>query len=108
MAQDAERVGRSRVVAAVVKNKRIIAIGQNTYSSTYLSRRFKKHWGALYEHAEIAAIKTGIRTGTIFDTIFISRARQINGVWTFGNAKPCDGCMEAIKHFNIKEVYYSE
>jgi len=108
LAVDLQPVGKTRIIAAVLKNRKIIGIGQNSYNSTYLARRFKKNEKALYEHAEIAAMKIGIRSGSIFDKIFISRARFVNNVWVFGNAKPCNGCMEALKLFNVKEVYYSE
>jgi len=104
---DSPKICRSRCVAAVVKNRKIIAIGKNSLNSTRLARRFKKNEDAVYEHAEISAIKKGIRTGKHFDTIFVVRAIYRDGDWLTANAKPCPGCLGAIRHFNIRNVFYS-
>lgn len=107
LSAESKKICRSRCVAAVVKNRKVVAIGKNSHNSTKLSRRFKKNDEALFEHAEIAAIKKGIRTGKHFDTIFVLRTICRNGVWQLANSKPCNGCSDAIKHFNIKSVFYS-
>lgn len=104
---NSEKVCRSRCVAAVVKNRKIVAIGKNSLNSTRLSRRFKKNEDAVFEHAEISAIKKGIRTGKHFDTLFVVRAIYLDGRWFLANARPCLGCSKAIKHFKIRNVFYS-
>lgn len=107
VSRQSPKICKSRCVAAVVKNRKIVAIGKNSLNSTKLSRRFKKNDYALYEHAEISAIKKGIRTGKHFDTIFVVRAIYKDGFWRLADAKPCPGCEGAIKHFNIRNVFYS-
>lgn len=104
---ESEKIFRSRCVAAVLKNRKVVAIGKNSVNSTRLARRFKKNEDAVFEHAEISAIKKGIRTGKHFDTIFVVRTIYRDGEWYLANAKPCLGCSNAIRHFNIKCVFYS-
>lgn len=107
ISKKSKKVCRSRCVAAVLRKRKVIAIGKNSLNSTKLARRFKKNDDAIFEHAEIAAIKKGIKTGQYFDTIFVVRTICRDGVWIFAPSKPCKGCVAAIKHFNIKNVFYS-
>lgn len=63
-------------------------------------------------HAEIAAINsipytTGIEVDWSKVKIFTYRICPGKPL-KYGNAKPCDGCMHAIKDLGIKKIYYTD
>lgn len=63
----------------------------------------------IYLHAETLAIKRAKRyfddlTGCI---LYVVRAKQDQGDWVFGNAKPCPSCMDLTREAGIKEVRYT-
>lgn len=108
IAQTSEKVARCRVVAALVRRNKILAIGVNSYQSIKLARRFRKHELALSTHAEIAAIHSFLQK---YDeqklrgcTLYVCRILD-DGTTVL--AKPCRGCEAAIKKFGIKDVIYT-
>ena len=109
IARTSEKVARCRVVAALVKRNKILAVGVNSYHSIKLARRFAKHELATSTHAEIAAIHSFLQRydkSKLKDcTLYVCRILH-NGQMAL--AKPCEGCKAAIKQFGIKEVRYSE
>lgn len=88
------------------KQNNILSCAANNYDKTHpLQKYFAEKVGhneRIYLHAEIAAILR-------------AKDRQIHRirVYRYGKdgqlllAKPCPVCMEAIKAFGIKEVFYS-
>lgn len=108
IARQMEPVARCRVVSALVRRKKILALGVNSYDSVKLARRFPKHELALSTHAEIAAIHNYLKVygaDRISEcTLYVVRLLA-NG--QLASAKPCRGCEEAIKAFNIKRVIHS-
>lgn len=100
-----ERVGQQKqaVVAIVIKNRKIVSVGFNSYSKTHpkqavLARRngFPKKQ---YLHAEIAAL---IKSPKNADTIIVLR---MNKRGELCNAKPCPICEEAIKIAGLKVIH---
>jgi len=105
-----EKVGGCRVVAALVVRNKVLSIGVNSKNSCFLARRFYKHNSAICNHAEISAISqlvnsTNNRLRGL--TLYVCRAKKVNGHWNYGLAKPCDGCEAAIRHFGISKVFWS-
>lgn len=104
------KVGRCRVIAAVVRRNTIYAEGCNSYSGGALAYRFKKHEQAVYNHAEIAAIKNFLKTYPQRDLsqyeMIVVRVKQVGEKWLLGDSKPCLGCQKAIKHFQIQQTIY--
>jgi len=109
IAQTSAKVARCRVVAALVRRNKILAVGVNSYASVRLARRYSKHELAQSTHAEVAAIHEFLRRydadGLRSCTLYVCR---ILNDGTTALAKPCRGCEAAIKAFGIKEVCYSE
>jgi tRNA(Arg) A34 adenosine deaminase TadA len=111
LAKTNSRVGRCRVVAAIVKRNKIFVIGCNSYEGGALSSRFKKDYLAVYEHAEIAAIKSFLkkypkRDISKYSLVIVRVKLNKKGEWIWGSSKPCRGCQKAIKYFKMKRVFF--
>lgn len=114
MASMAKSVANARIVAGLVYKGELIAIGGNKLKTHPFQNRYSKNDESPYLHAENDCIVRGLRD---FDSdllakskLFVVRAkkkgpRQVQDIW--GLAKPCDGCMRAIRDFKIKDVWYS-
>lgn len=91
----------------MIRKGRILSVRGNRYDKTHpLQHYFATKVGnpeAIYLHAEIA-------------TMIASTHKYIHGLMVIrmdahgnlANAKPCNICKEAFKHFNINEVKYSD
>lgn len=111
LAKRNKRVGRCRVVAAIVKRNKIFVVGSNSYEGGVLSSRFKKDCLAVYEHAEIAAIKSFLkkypkRDISKYSLVIVRVKLNKKGEWVWGCSKPCQGCQKAIQYFKMKRVFF--
>lgn len=101
------RVGEQKqsLVAIVLKKRKIVSVGYNSYCKTHPSQAaFARGVGQekrIYIHAEISAL---LKAPKGSDTIIILRLNK-NG--ELGNAKPCPICSEAIKQFGITKIIHS-
>jgi deoxycytidylate deaminase len=111
MARDQEPVARARIAAALVYNGKIVSYGYNQSRTSWMQRRFKKNEHAFFVHAEVDAIKNALKVTSADivsrSTLYVARARTIDKKEVFGMAKPCIGCAECIKWFNVKRVMYT-
>ena len=109
----------AKVAAAIYVKNSLIILGNNKKKTDPWAARFAKNSEADFIHAEISAIKNTINhfrgekyAREILEnaTLFVCRVKRIsqNGEYIWGMAKPCTGCMDAIKRYNIKRVIYSE
>lgn len=108
----ADPVRRSRLAAMLVYKNDVIAVGYNKKKSHPLAQRFQKHEEAIYLHAEVMALHKASKRITpeqfAKSELYVLRIKKTDcGTLVWGLAKPCDGCMAAIKHFKIKRVYYT-
>jgi deoxycytidylate deaminase len=114
-ARDLENTNRAKIVAAIrVKNK-IISMGYNDMKTHPFQQEYSKNEHAIYWHAETRAIHNALRVANENDlkrsTLFVVRSKK--SVYNdkhydvCGLAKPCEGCMKAIKQYGIKKVVYS-
>jgi len=108
-------VGSSRVAAAIVQtNKGALAVGINSYKTHPLQKQFGRNKHSIYLHAEIAALVMALSTyarGLLSDsTLYVVRAKfnPETERFVYGLAKPCPGCMRAIKYYGIKRIVYSK
>ena len=106
MAAANDEYPRARLAAALVKNNKIISFGINRKKTDPLQ--------AIYLHAEIHAIKTALRDYTYSDIVGaklyvcrVKRPSETSKKWTWGMARPCEGCARAIVEFGISNVVYS-
>lgn len=105
-------VAAARIVAAIAYKGKIISVGFNQRKTHPLQKKYGKNPDAIFLHAEISAIIQARRELTLDElsksTLYIIRRRMtIEGLPVYGNAKPCCGCLKAIKDFGIKKVIYS-
>lgn len=90
------------------KRGRIIARGENNYNKTHpiMQQLSIRHYGKPIKkvlHAEVAAIlKCGDQTPY---RIFVERYRCDSSI---ANAKPCPICMDVIKLFGVKQLWYTD
>lgn len=98
------------ILTAIISDKRgmPLSVGKNSYVKTHpLQAMYAERMGAkdrVFLHAEIDAI---IRCKDLSKahSMLITRVRK-NG--TFGLAKPCTICVEAIRNTPIQSVRYSD
>lgn len=118
-AKENDPAGEHRVAAAIYIKNSLIILGHNKNKTDPWAARFSKNSDADFIHAEIAAIKNTINhfrgekyAREILEnaTLFVCRVKRVsqNGEYIWGMARPCTGCMDAIRRYNIKRVIYSE
>lgn len=105
IARDLPKVFGVQVVAAIYKGNRLVAYGFNKPKTHPFQRRWASHPLALYSHAEVDAIRKALKNGEDLTrcTIYVAR-------WTNEGpaiARPCEGCMCAIKSFGFKQAYWT-
>ena len=89
------------------KKGRYLSSAINSYKKTHpLQKYFADkvgHKDNIYLHAEIAAL---IKAGTqkIHTIVIIRRYKKTNNL---ALAKPCPICLEALKAFKVKKIFYS-
>jgi deoxycytidylate deaminase len=96
--------GRFRLGALIAKKSKIISLGTNAQKThplqkKYASRPHLNEW----RHAEIHAIALAKVEDLIDADIYICRVLKDS---TYGNSRPCTGCLSAIKDFGIAGMYY--
>ena len=101
-------VNTSRHAAALVYKNDIVAIGVNQKKTHPFQKRYQKRADCTWLHSEIDAIKKALRTVKVDDlgkyTLYVARVRKD---MSWGDSKPCSGCMKAIIDFNIRSVFYT-
>ena len=115
LAHDSVKTARAKIVAAIVKNNKVISYGFNQNKTHTLQARYTRRYQAVYIHAEIDAIKNALRKIPVEDFVkcdlYVARSRYVAGekkVLISGLAKPCLGCQKAIVAFGFRNVFYTE
>jgi len=112
IASGIDRVSNSRHAAAVVLKNEIVSFGINQKKSHPFQKQFQKHNDCIWLHSEIDAIKNSLKQISVDElgrcTLYVARVKYDNKKkLILGNSRPCSGCMKAIAHFNIRNVYYT-
>ena len=83
------------------------------------SHPFQAQWSknddAIFWHAETHAIYNALRVCDEDElrkmTLYIARSRRPEDAktdkWTWGNCRPCEGCISCVYKYNIKRVVYT-
>ncbi|SVE26487.1 uncharacterized protein METZ01_LOCUS479341 [marine metagenome] len=107
--------GRFKLACAIVYRKTIITIGTNSYKTHPIMSEYGVNEDSIYLHAEIDAINKALKLISKKQLaqcdLYILRVKREQGVesaWIRGLAKPCSGCMKAIKQYKIRKVYYTK
>lgn len=110
----------AKVAAGILVKNTLFIIGYNKNKTDPWAARFAKNPEADWIHAEVSAIKNTINhfRGERYAreilknaTMYVCRVKKENQYgldYTWGLARPCTGCMSAIKEYEIKRVIYSE
>ena len=129
LAQDTLPVRGARFISAIVDKSRIIAYGFNqakthtfqldyntqsrhtmlTKDLSYFRDTLEKY--SFDIHSETNAIKNAIAKVGLERLakcdIYVVRAKLEQGIFVYGNAKPCKGCSSAIESFGLNNLYYT-
>lgn len=116
LAEDFDSESSANVVSCIALGNKIIAYGFCAKKSHPLQARFGRNEDSIYLHSEIDAIKNAVKRVSVDDlrkaTIYVARAkkhqyryRRYNIVR--GLARPCEGCMRAIRSFNLRYICYT-
>lgn len=113
-AMDCPKVCRTRIVASVIVDGNLASLEHNRVQTDPLQFKYRRDSHSIFLHAEIGAIKKALRVVNLNDlrraSMYVMRVKQIsdmNPEFTWGLAKPCEGCYRAIVEFGFKEVIYS-
>lgn len=111
LAPNLEKVAGAKIASCLVYKNNVLSFGFNQKKSHPFQAKFGKNDDCIFLHAEVDAIKNALKCNSLDElkksTLYIYRAKKINGKLGSGLAKPCDGCMRAIANFNIRNVVYS-
>ncbi len=109
----ADETKKWKLAAAVTQRNRVLSIGLNSRKTHPFQAKYSRMPEFNCIHAEIAAIHNYLRTHSVDDlrncTLYVCRVKRTGPKksYTWGNAKPCCGCMKAIIEFDIRNVVYS-
>lgn len=117
LAEDVEfgQSSRYRLASAIVKKRKILGYGINSYKKTHpLQAKFKKNDAAIYLCAETACIINSSKrfnpNELVGSTIYIVRIKYTDAARqniTTGLAYPCIGCQKRIKEAGISKFVYT-
>lgn len=111
IAMEVPKTSDQKVAAIVVRNSSIISVGVNQHKTHPMVARANVDDWCEYLHAESSAIINAIRQISskklALCTLYVCRAKLIDGKDSWGLAKPCINCQEFMKHYPVKQVYYS-
>lgn len=105
--------GRFKLAAAITYKKQILTVGINSMKSHPLQTEYGKNVDSIYLHAEIDAIRKALKIMPEeyllkCDMYILRIKKDYDHNWIRGLARPCCGCMKAIKDYGIKRVYYTK
>lgn len=116
MVRDHPGYGKAMISAILFHGNRKIGSGLNTSKSHSFAVKYSKNPHAIFLHAEQSAIYSaekllGKSTLLGMKTIlYVARLKQVSNIneeKIWGLAKPCDGCMKAIREYGISKVIYT-
>ena len=105
--------GYQKLAACLVIQNRIIAFGENKTKSHPFQKRFGMNDLAIYPHAEVDCINNALkridRSELGRATLYVARLKKSSpkGKYIQGLARPCSGCQEAIRKFQINRVVFT-
>lgn len=106
LARDIEGAGNQRLASFILDKNKVISYGFNQYKTHPLQAKYGEDRFKIHQHAEINAIVNAVRNREITQnkTLVVVRVLK-NGQKAL--AKPCMGCMRAIKDYGFKKVIYT-
>lgn len=82
-------------------------VGFNQRKTHPLQAKFGRTEHHIHLHAEIDALRWALKAGEKVEgsSLYVARVYKNGNV---GLAKPCEGCQDALMHFGIKNVEWTE
>jgi deoxycytidylate deaminase len=117
IAQDVLPVGRAKIAACIVYKGEIISIGTCSYKTHPSQKFYGRNVHSIHLHAEVDALvraqKRVMKRGIPLKkcTMYVARVKKASSSshgFISGLAKPCEGCMKAIREAGITNVIYTE
>jgi len=106
-----EPCAHARIGAILVHKNRELSRGFNRMKSHPMALKWGRNRDSIFIHAELDTILTAARSVVNWkrSTLYVCRIKRsgVNGKLIRGLAKPCEGCMGAILHYDIGRVVYS-
>lgn len=100
-------VSNARVVAGLARRGKLVCRGRNLRKSHPLQARFGRNPDAIFFHAEINCIVEAERQDIEIAGLQMYVVRSLSD-GSPGLSMPCEGCMDALRYFNVSEVVYSD
>lgn len=105
--------GKFKLAAGVFLKRNLIAWGVNSYKTHPITLQGEYKEEQVYLHAEADALRKALKLLTLEElsnsSMEVVRVKKNpKGLYVYGMAKPCKGCLSLIKSFGIKEVRWSE
>jgi deoxycytidylate deaminase len=106
---------KARIGAVVVDKGEVLSVGVNKYGKSHpLQKKYNEHRRFFtYEiptshniHAEMDALLKSRNRNVKGASIYVSRAPYDKHQET-GMCRPCGACMEALRDFGIKKIFYT-
>lgn len=102
---------RAQLASCIVHRNRILAYGVNQLKTHPFQAQFGKNPDSIFWHSETQCIHNVLKRNEpdilSSSTLYIARSKKVKGKNILGLAKPCKGCMNAIKHYKIPRVIYT-
>jgi len=102
-------VQSSRHAAGLVWKRRLMVVGNNKLKSHPMMQVFNDNPEKVYLHAEMDCLVKGIN---LHGVEWLTECRlfvlRLNKGGQRAMSKPCDGCMKAIRAFDVREVRWTE
>lgn len=102
-----------KMAAGIIYRRHLVATGVNSYKTHPLMQSPGYHREQIYMHAEVDAIRNALRlisqdqlAKSAIYVVRVKQNREESG-YTFGLARPCQGCTRMIASFGISSVWWS-
>lgn len=102
--------GRFKLAACLSYRGKIVTTGVNSYKTHPIMMNRSYRDEQIHLHAEADAINRALRLHSDLShfTLSVVRVkRSKDGLWTYGTAKPCAGCLSLVSYYNINKVEYT-
>lgn len=112
LARDISPVASSRIFAAIYYKNKPVSYGWNHLKTHPFQAQFSKNKESIYWHAETNAIFNALRVVRDEDlrkmTLYVARSKHLENLWSWGNSKPCSGCMLCSYTYKISKIVYTK
>src|ERR1035437_11101265 len=111
IAQEIEKSSEQKMVAIVAYKSTVISVGVNSLKTHPMVAGAKYDDWCDHLHAETSAIINALRNTSSRKlakcTLYVCRAKKVNGIYEWGMSRPCINCQKFINKYPVRDCYYS-